>query len=426
MNSHSIDTTAPRKTALHAWHVAQGGKMVPFAGYEMPVQYAAGVLKEHLHTRAAAGLFDVSHMGQAILSADDRSHATVAAALEALIPADVLSLPPGRQRYSQLRGPDGGILDDLMVARLADPAEAGTLRLVVNAACKDADYTHIAAHLPAGVRLRPLAGLSLIALQGPAAEAVVAPLIPQSAGMRFMDAQDGHFGPHPVHLTRSGYTGEDGFEISIADAAALDLWAALAADPRFALGLASRGIMLLTLARGEFVPAARAALAEAHASAAERPVSPREHLFISALSLWLGGRPIAAADMLESSLQMHPHDALAFKFGHAIRFMSGDRNGMLRAAERYGKAFTAGTPLAGYVMGCRAFALEEAGRYGEAASIGRMAIDLAPRDAWGRHAVAHTMEMTGRAEEGAEFLSGAVQSWAHCNNFGGHMFWHLA
>ncbi len=246
MNSQSIDTTPPRTTALHAWHVAHGGKMVPFAGYEMPVQYAAGVLKEHLHTRAAAGLFDVSHMGQAILSADDGSHATVAAALEALIPADVLSLAPGRQRYSQLLGPDGGILDDLMVARPADPAEAGSLRLVVNAACKDADYAHIAAHLPAGVRLAPLADLSLIALQGPAAEAVLAPLIPQSAAMRFMDAQDGHFGPHPVHLTRSGYTGEDGFEISISDAAALDLWTALAAHPDvLPIGLGARDSLRL-------------------------------------------------------------------------------------------------------------------------------------------------------------------------------------
>jgi len=204
------------------------------------------------------------------------------------------------------------------------------------------------------------------------------------------------------------------------------LTAALGADPTFTLGIASRGIMLLTLARREFVGPARQALIDAQANMAERPVDPREKLFVSALAQWLDGAPLAAAATLESVLNAAPTDALAFKFAHAIRFMAGDRAGMLRAAERFAPAFSAQTPLGGYVMGCQAFALEEAGRYGEAGVIGRRAIELAPRDAWGRHAVAHTMEMTGRAEEGADFLSSAVDSWAHCNNFGGHMFWHLA
>ena len=200
----------------------------------------------------------------------------------------------------------------------------------------------------------------------------------------------------------------------------------LAADPRFALGLAARGIMLLTLARGEFTAAARASLADARASAAERPITAREQSYIDGLALWLDGRPTAAADRIESALIDAPQDALAFKFGHAIRFMAGDRPGMLSAAERHAPAFGRANPLAGYVMGCQAFAFEEAGRYGEAADLGRRAIQLAPRDAWGRHAVAHTMEMTGRSAEGAEFLGTATDSWAHCNNFGSHMFWHLA
>src|SRR5262245_53823324 len=129
------------KTPLHAVHVARGARMVPFAGYEMPVQYADGILAEHAHTRSAAGLFDVSHMGQAFLVGPD--HETVARALEALVPADILALGPGRQRYTQLITDDGGILDDLMVTRSADPDEDGVLMLVVNAAGKDADYAHL-------------------------------------------------------------------------------------------------------------------------------------------------------------------------------------------------------------------------------------------------------------------------------------------
>src|SRR4051794_288929 len=156
-----------RQTPLHSLHVSRGARMVPFAGYDMPVQYADGIIAEHTHTRTQAGLFDVSHMGQAFLVGAD--HETVARALEALVPGDVAGLAPGRQRYTQLTDDNGGILDDLMVTRSADPAEEGVLMLIVNAATKDADYAHVAARLPAGVRLIRADHRALIAVQGPAA-----------------------------------------------------------------------------------------------------------------------------------------------------------------------------------------------------------------------------------------------------------------
>ena len=156
-----------KKTPLHALHVARGARMVPFAGYDMPVQYADGIIAEHKHVRAEAGLFDVSHMGQAFLAGAD--HETVARALETLVPGDIVGLAPGRQRYTQLLNDDGGILDDLMVTRSADPAEDGVLFLVVNAATKEADFAHLLARLPAGVRLLRADHRALLALQGPAA-----------------------------------------------------------------------------------------------------------------------------------------------------------------------------------------------------------------------------------------------------------------
>jgi aminomethyltransferase len=200
------------KTPLHSLHVARGGRMVPFAGYEMPVQYADGILAEHNHVRAQAGLFDVSHMGQAFLAGAD--HETVARALEALVPADILNLAPGRQRYTQLTGEDGGILDDLMVTRSADPDEDGVLFLVVNAATKEADYAHIAAHLPAGVRLLRADHRALIAVQGPMARHAVGRHCPEAVPMPFMSAITTRFDGIECHISRSGYTGEDGFEIS--------------------------------------------------------------------------------------------------------------------------------------------------------------------------------------------------------------------
>jgi aminomethyltransferase len=200
-----------KRTPLYAQHVALGAKMVPFAGYEMPVQYPLGILKEHLHTRAQAGLFDVSHMGQAFLAGPD--HATTAAALEALVPADILGLEPGQQRYTQLLTDDGGIIDDLMVTRPLARDEDGRLYLVVNASRKEVDYAHLAGRLPVSVKLVPAPELALIALQGPAASRVMAGLSPAAAAFAFMTGAPARIGSFGCHVSRSGYTGEDGFEI---------------------------------------------------------------------------------------------------------------------------------------------------------------------------------------------------------------------
>ena len=235
------------RTPLYDLHVSLGAKIVPFAGYEMPVQYPLGVLKEHLWTREKAGLFDVSHMGQATLIADDGKHETVARALEALIPADVLNLAHGQQRYSQLLGLDGGILDDLMFARSADPADEGRLYLVVNAGCKDADYAHISAHLPNGVRLDTATGFTgLLALQGPAAVGVLAKWIPEAAAMPFMSIYRAKIDGRSVQFSRSGYTGEDGYEIAVREADVTHVWHALSSDANVQpIGLGARDSLRL-------------------------------------------------------------------------------------------------------------------------------------------------------------------------------------
>ena len=199
-------------TPLHALHLARGARMVPFAGYEMPVQYE-GIIAEHLHTRAAAGLFDVSHMGQAFLTGPD--HDTTARALEALVGADLVNLGPGRQRYTQLLNEEGGIIDDLMVTRSADPDEDGVLMLVVNAARKAVDYDHLEPALPPNVKLLRAEHRALIALQGPSAAAVLARHAPDTATMAFMSASSTRFDGIECHVSRSGYTGEDGYEISV-------------------------------------------------------------------------------------------------------------------------------------------------------------------------------------------------------------------
>jgi aminomethyltransferase len=199
-------------TPLHDLHLRLGARMVPFAGYDMPVQYRDGIIAEHTHVRAAAGLFDVSHMGQAFLAGPD--HDTTARALEALVPADVVNLAPGRQRYTQLLNDEGGILDDLMITRSADPSEDGVLLLVVNASRKHDDYAHIEAKLPAAVRLLRAPHRALVALQGPKAAAVLARHAPDAAGLAFMSAASTRFDGIECHISRSGYTGEDGFEIS--------------------------------------------------------------------------------------------------------------------------------------------------------------------------------------------------------------------
>jgi aminomethyltransferase len=211
-------TTVPeaslQRTPLYDLHVALGAKMVPFAGYAMPVHYPPGILKEHLHTRKKAGLFDVSHMGQALLIGPD--HATTAAALETLVPADILNLKPGQQRYTQLLNDSGGIIDDLMVTRSASAEDDGSLMLVVNASRKQVDYAHISERLPGGVRLQPAPERALLALQGPAAAGVLATLWAAAAALPFMAAASGKIGAFDCHISRSGYTGEDGFEISLA------------------------------------------------------------------------------------------------------------------------------------------------------------------------------------------------------------------
>ncbi|PZN13743.1 MAG: glycine cleavage system aminomethyltransferase GcvT [Proteobacteria bacterium] len=225
----SADTAGPlKRTPLYDLHCELGAKMVPFAGYEMPVQYQLGILKEHQHTRARAGLFDVSHMGQAYLIGPD--HQTTAAALEALVPADILNLKPGMQRYTQLLNSEGGIVDDLMVTRPADPAEDGKLLLVVNASRKEVDYEYISGRLPASVRLEPQPDRALLALQGPEAAAVLAKHCADAVALGFMAARPASVGPFACHISRSGYTGEDGFEISVAADQVVDFARLLLAD----------------------------------------------------------------------------------------------------------------------------------------------------------------------------------------------------
>lgn len=202
--------TSLKRTPLHALHVASGGKMVPFAGYDMPVQYTTGVLREHLHTRQAAGLFDVSHMGQIALRAKSGKVGDAALALERLVPQDILGLAPGRQRYAQFTNGAGGILDDLMVANFG-----GHLFLVVNAACKALDEAHLRANLAETCVIEQIPDRALIALQGPKASSVLAKFCADAASMRFMDSGPRSIDGIDCFVSRSGYTGEDGFEISV-------------------------------------------------------------------------------------------------------------------------------------------------------------------------------------------------------------------
>ena len=214
-----------QRTPLHALHLASGGKMVPFAGYDMPVQFGPGVLREHLHTRSHAGLFDVSHMGQIALRPKSGRVEDAALALERLVPQDILAVAPGRQRYAQFTNESGGILDDLMVANFGDH-----LFLVVNAACKTEDEAHLRDRLSDVCVVEPLPDRALIALQGPKAESVLENFCADISAMRFMDAGPRRVGAIDCFVSRSGYTGEDGFEISVPAEAAERLARGLLAE----------------------------------------------------------------------------------------------------------------------------------------------------------------------------------------------------
>jgi len=233
-----MTTETLARTPLHALHLELGARMVPFAGYEMPVQYPPGILKEHLHCRDQAGLFDVSHMGQILLRG-----AGAAAALESLVPVDIVDLPVGMQRYALFTDDNGGILDDLMVARL----DESSLFLVVNAACKEQDLAHLRHHLGGRCEIESLfESRALLALQGLRAVDVLARLAPQVAAMTFMRVARVELLGVECLVSRSGYTGEDGFEISVPVEHAEKLARALLAEPEVQpIGLGARDSLRL-------------------------------------------------------------------------------------------------------------------------------------------------------------------------------------
>jgi aminomethyltransferase len=234
----TLTTQALRHTPLHALHIALGAKMVPFAGYDMPVQYPAGVLAEHLHTRAKAGLFDVSHMGQAFLSGADPARA-----LEKVCGADICGIPEGMQRYGLLLNAQGGIKDDFMTTRLVGE---DSLYLVVNAATKEDDFTYIADSLRGAAQLAPQPERALLALQGPLAHTVLARHAPGVEKLVFMQAVRMAVAGAAAIVSRTGYTGEDGFEISIAAKDAPGVAQALLAEPEvLPIGLGARDSLRL-------------------------------------------------------------------------------------------------------------------------------------------------------------------------------------
>jgi aminomethyltransferase len=202
-------------TPLSSLHREMGARFVPFAGYEMPIHYHSGILKEHLHTREAAGIFDVSHMGQIAVRSRRGGIAIAQQALERVLPGDILALAPGRQRYSMLTNADGGIIDDVMVGHCGDH-----LLLVVNASRKADDLAHFKSTLSDDCLLEPLNDRALIAVQGPAAERLVAQVIPEVRDMQFMTIRQANFADARCTISRSGYTGEDGFEIGVVASAA--------------------------------------------------------------------------------------------------------------------------------------------------------------------------------------------------------------
>jgi aminomethyltransferase len=248
-----IDSGRPlKRTPLHALHLSLGAKMVPFAGYDMPVQYADGVLKEHLWTRSKVGLFDVSHMGQAWLRTTsaargtEAAHAAVSAALESLVPGEILKLKRGAMRYSVFLNDEGGVIDDLMITRPAMPSGDGSLFLVVNAACKDADFALMTSKLAGVAELDVAADRALIALQGPKAAAIIDSHFPGAGVQPFMSMRPLEWQGTDVLLSRCGYTGEDGFEISVPNGEAERFARALLEHPDVApIGLGARDSLRL-------------------------------------------------------------------------------------------------------------------------------------------------------------------------------------
>ena len=230
------DTTPLKTTPLDALHRAKGAKMGPFAGYDMPIQYDSGIIWEHKYCRTHAGLFDVSHMGQARLTGKDAVEN-----LERLVPGDIDALKPGQQRYTMFTNDQGGILDDLMVANAGDH-----LFLVVNAACKDADFAHIQAHLDGDAKLEIIEDRALMALQGPNAARILSNIGKASKHLMFMEAENLTLGGISCWVSRSGYTGEDGFEISCPADQAEDLADMIMAEDGVApIGLGARDSLRL-------------------------------------------------------------------------------------------------------------------------------------------------------------------------------------
>ena len=249
MSSPAADLSdALKRTPLHDQHLAQGGRMVPFAGYDMPVQYREGILKEHQWTRAHAGLFDVSHMGPASLRLvqEPGLHADVAAIAEQLVCGDISGLGPGQLRYTLLLNDRGGIIDDLMIGRPAEPERQGELYVIVNAGTKDGDFALLERAAAGQARLERADDGALLALQGPDAASALSNLMPGCAALGFMSFARLDFEGASLIVSRSGYTGEDGFEILVPAAQAAAVWDRLMADDRVRpIGLGARDSLRL-------------------------------------------------------------------------------------------------------------------------------------------------------------------------------------
>lgn len=345
-----------KQTVLYDLHVELGAKFVPFAGYNMPVQYPLGVMKEHLWTRENAGLFDVSHMGQVILRGPN-----VAEAFETLVPQAVQTVKEGRQRYGFFTNPDGGILDDLMFANRGDH-----LFVVVNAACKEADIAHMRAGLP-GVEVEEITDRALLALQGPASEAALETLVPGVAAMAFMDVAviESSFGA--LWISRSGYTGEDGYEISVPEGAAEAFARALLDNDKVeAIGLGARDSLRLeaglclygsdiddttTPVEANLVWAIQKARRESGGYPGFERI--RHHLQDGAARLRVGLQPVGRAPMRAGTLLFDEQDA-AEPVGEVTSGAFGPSMGSPVSMGYVGSAHASlGTPLWGDVRGKR-------------------------------------------------------------------------